>query len=243
MILRVTSGHLEGKVFPIKEHVTLGRSKGNILLEDPKVSNPHAQIHKSNNQYILEDLSSKRGITYQDRTVSFIVLQPGVVFQLGSTTFQVDEESSFQLEENSQEVGFSSISEFSKSDVLDKDDVKTKLEEQLESCIDLLKNESTLLNFLKKPITLQFEKGVQKNIVWNITYLPRKIGSVNADLPLLDPHAPEISFELFLEKEKIIFSTHHKETVLLNYENVQKKPLKHGDLIIIGATYVRVSLD
>ncbi|MDE0151456.1 MAG: FHA domain-containing protein [Bdellovibrionales bacterium] len=243
MILRVTSGPLEGKTFQVEEDMILGRSKGNILLEDPKISNPHAQIHKSDNQYILKDLSSKRGIYYQDKTVSFIILQPGVVFQLGSTTFQVDEESSsalFRLKEGFQEKNISSETSFNEQE---DGDLKSKLIEQLESSMEILKDESRLLNFLTKPIQLQFERGVQKNTVWDISYLPRKIGSINADLPLIDPSAPEISFELFLEKEKIIFSTHHKDIVLLNYQHIQKAPLKHGDLIIIGAAYIRVSID
>ncbi len=242
MILRIISGPLKGKVFSVEKNATLGRSKGNILLEDPKVSNPHAQIHKSNNQYILKDLSSKRGITYQDRIVSFIILQPGVVFQLGSTTLQVDEKSSFQLEKNSQEEDLSSVPDFNKSDVLDEGDLKSKLEGQLKSSMDLLKDESKLLNFLKRPIRLQFEKGVQKGTIWDILYLPRKVGFIDVDLPLLDPHAPKISFEVFLEKEKIMFFTHHKEIVLLNYQHVQKKCLEHEDLIIIGAAYIRVSM-
>lgn len=242
MILRVTSGPLEGKTFQVEENIILGRSKGNILLEDPKISNPHAQIHKSNNQYILKDLSSKRGIHYQDKAVSFIILQPGVAFQLGSTTLQVDEEppALFQTEESFQEKNLSSESSLSE---LEEGDLKNKLIEQLESSMEILKDESRLLNFLNKPIQLQFERGVQKNTVWNISYLPRKVGAVDANLPLIDPSAPEICFELFLEKEKVIFSTHHKDIVLLNYQHVQKVFLKHGDLIVIGAAYIRVSMD
>lgn len=243
MILRVTSGPLEGKVFQIEENVILGRSKGGILLEDPKISNPHAQIHRSNDQYILKDLNSKRGINYRDKTVSFIILQPGVTFQLGSTTLQVDESSAdvFQLGTDSQEKDLSSAVSF--GDLEEEGDLKTRLVEQLESYTEILKDESRLLNFLKTPIQLQFEKGVQKNTVWNIAYLPRKIGSIDSDLPLIDPQAPEISFELFLEKEEIVFSTYHKDIVLLNYQHMQKAPLKHGDLIIVGAAYIRVSMN
>ena len=245
MILRVTSGLLEGKVFQIEENVILGRSKGNILLEDPKVSNPHAQIHKSNNQYILKDLSSKRGIHYQDKTVSFIILQPGVTFQLGSTTLQVDDDPSslFQLESDFQKKDFSSSPSSSSFSELEEGDLKTKLVEQLESCVEILKDESKLLNFLENPIQLQFEKGVQKGTCWDIAYLPRKIGSIDSDFPLIDPQALEVSFELFLEKEKIMFFTHHKDIVMLNYQHMQKASLKHGDLIIVGAAYIRVSMN
>ena len=239
MILRVTSGPLEGKIFQIEENIILGRSKGNILLEDPKISNPHAQIHKSNNQYILKDLNSRKGIHYQDKTVSFIILQPGVSFQLGATTLQVDDDNPSDLFQDSQEKDLSSSASFSESE---EGDLKAKFVEQLESCVEILKDESKLLNFLKNPIQLQFEKGVQKGTCWDISYLPRRIGSINSDLPLMDPQAPDISFELFLEKEKVIFSTHHKEIILLNYQNVQKAFLKDGDIIIIGASYIRVSM-
>ena len=231
MVLRVTSGPLEGKIFQVEENIILGRSKGNILLEDPKVSNPHAQIHKSNNQYVLKNLSSKRGIHYQDKTVPLVVLQPGVVFQLGSTVFQVDK--GFSEQDFSSD---SSVREF-------KEENKELFIEQLESSLGILKDESKALSFLKNPIKLQFEKGVQKDVCWNISYLPRRIGSMEADLPLIDPHAPEISFEIFLEKEKIIFLTYHKDIVLLNYQHIQKKTLKHGDIIIVGAAYIRVLMN
>jgi len=241
MVLRVTSGPLEGKIFRIEENVVLGRSRGGILLRDPKISNPHAQIYKSNNQYMLKDLNSKRGIVYQDKTVSFIILQPGVTFQLGSTTFQVDENSS-DIFQDSQEKDFSSA--VSSGDLPEEGgDLKARLVGQLESCTEFLKDEDKLLNFLKNPIQLQFEKGVQQDTVWNIAYLPRKIGSVGSDLPLIDPQAPEIGFELFLEKDEIVFFTCHKDIVLLNYQHVQKAPLKNGDLIIVGAAYIRVSIN
>ena len=258
MILRITSGLLEGKVFPVEENAVLGRSKGNILLEDPKISNPHAQIYKSDNQYILKNLSSKRGIRYRDKTVSFIILQPGVVFQLGSTTFQVDENvplsqvtgtsqeqnvSLSQVTGTSQEQSVSSLSVPNEQIDTDGEDIKIEFLKQLESSVRILKDESRSLNFLKNPIQLQFEQGAQKNTVWNLCYLPRKIGSIDADLPLIDPQAPEISFELFLEKEKVMFFTYHKDIVLLNYQHTQKTPLKDGDLIIIGAVYIRVSMN
>lgn len=235
MILRVTSGPLEGKIFQVEENIILGRSKGNVLLEDPKVSNPHAQIHKSNSQYILKNLSSKRGIHYQDKIVPLVILKPGVIFQLGSTIFQVEEGSSKQ--------NFSSdlsVHEFKEEN---EEEVRGLIVEQLESSLGMLKDESKNLSFLENPIKLQFEKGVQKNVCWNISYLPRKIGSIDADLPLIDPHAPEISFEIFLEKEKIIFFTYHKDIVLLNYQHTQKAPLKNKDLIIIGAAYIRVLMN
>ena len=235
MILRVTSGPLEGRTFQVEENIILGRSKGNILLEDPKVSNPHAQIHKSNNQYILKNLSSKRGIHYQDKTVPLVILQPGVIFQLGSTVFQVDEASTKQDFSSD-----SSVREFTEEN---QEEMREPFIEQLESSLGILKDESKTLSFLENPIKLQFEKGVQKNVCWNISYLPRRIGSMEADLPLIDPHAPEVSFEIFLEKGKIIFFTHHKDIVLLNYQHTQKKPLKDGDLIIVGAAYIRVSMN
>ena len=235
MILRIISGPLKGRVFPVEDNITLGRSKGDLLLKDPKVSNPHAQIHRSNNQFILKNLSSTRGITYQEKTVSLVILQPGIVFQLGSTALQVDKKS-FQLEENL------SLAPDS-SNASSGDDLKSVLKNQLASSQALLKDESRSLDFLKNSVQMEFEKGVQKGVRWDIMYLPRTVGLIDADLPLLDPHAPKISFEVFLEKEKIMFCTCHEETVLLNYQRVRKKQLKHKDLIIVGASYIRVFMN
>jgi len=162
-----------------------------------------------------------------------------VAFQLGMTTLQVDDEPSalFHLEMDSQE----KVLETSSHPL--EGGLKTRLIEQLKSSLGILKDESKLLNFLEKPIQLQFEKGVQQSAVWNISYLPRKIGSMDADLPLIDPSAPKVSFELFLEKGKVMFSTDHKYIVLLNYQHIKKAPLKNGDLIVVGASYIRISIN
>ncbi len=127
-----------------------------------------------------------------------------------------------------------------KGNVMGEGDLKSKLENQLEAYTELLKDEEGFFDFLKKPVQLKFEKGVQKGVAWNIMYLPRTVGSTDADLPLLDPHASKVSFEIFLEKEKIMFCTGCEDIVLLNYRQVRKKQLKNKDLIIVGAAYIRV---
>ena len=228
MILKVISGAGKGQVIQLSPQLVLGRSKGDVLIQDKSISSPHAEIERYNNQYFLKDLNSKQGTFCNGERMSHFVLEDGLVFHLGSVQLMVQKEGD---EENS--------ASLSKAQVVSLNVEGDFLKDELFNVYD----EPKEIQFLDKPIKLKFEKGVQKGLVWEISYLPRKIGSQDADLPLIYPTLQNVSFKLNLEGNKIIFSTDNKDMFLVDYKTEDTAELKDQSLIIIGASYIRVFME
>jgi hypothetical protein len=74
-----------GETFWIKKSPTLvGRSSGDILLGDPRVSGKHAQIDVlALDQYAVKDLASTNGTTVNDRPASTARLKDGDIVAFG----------------------------------------------------------------------------------------------------------------------------------------------------------------
>lgn len=60
----------------VKSRITIGREKDNdIVLAHPSISRHHAQVEKSGNHYILEDLNSSHGTYVNEKKISSIRLR------------------------------------------------------------------------------------------------------------------------------------------------------------------------
>lgn len=224
MFLKIASGAQTGQVIPISSPLILGREEGDVLISDDSISNPHAEVEIHEGRRFLKDLESRNGIVCEGEKVSRLVLEEGVVFNLGSVQFIVQNEGEDQLDLSHAHAVSLEVNE------------GRFLEEELDNISDSAKK----LVFLDHPIKLKFEKGIQKGVVWNISYLPRKIGSQDADLPLIYPELQNTGFELNLKKNKIIFSTYDQGLFLVNYKPVSEIELKDQDLIITDSSYIRV---
>lgn len=67
--------------------VRIGRALDNdLILEDPRVSRHHAQLHYRYGRYILQDLGSSGGTSVNEFPVQEIVLRPGDVISLAGVT-------------------------------------------------------------------------------------------------------------------------------------------------------------
>ncbi len=87
--LVVTKGELQGKEFPFKDGISIGRSENNdIVLKDDIVSRQHARIEFRNNAYIICDLGSHNGIQVNDARITEGGLKDTDLIQIGSTVFQ-----------------------------------------------------------------------------------------------------------------------------------------------------------
>lgn len=93
---------------------------------------------------------------------------------------------------------------------------------------------------LEPAVVLEFVKGVQVNSKWTLGYGPRKIGATSLDLPICEPGAPAICFELHPTMDGILFSTKHPEQVKINGQSVDSKLLHMGDTIQILETLIEV---
>ncbi len=83
-------GPSQGQRFKItKTPLVIGRSEGDMIVNDRRVSSKHAQLEVSGPQaYTLKDLASTNGTLINDRPISITHLQNGDVISLGGVTFK-----------------------------------------------------------------------------------------------------------------------------------------------------------
>jgi hypothetical protein len=233
--LRVLSGPLEKQKIPIDRPMTVGRL-GDIALDDPKVSGIHAHIEQSSSgKWVIKDNESKNGIRVKEERMKAFSLKPGVVFHIGDSSFEV-----IDLDEKPARAGEAKIK---------KDPAKSKKKhrywyEALASF--LLKNKSAFkdraipLTPLDPAVVLEFVRGPQMNSRWILGYGPRKLGSRCVDLPIFEPEAPDVCFELRPSADGILFKTDHPDVVRLNNEKMDSQVLRVGDTISIFETLIEV---
>lgn len=87
-------GPLKDQVFQVKEGLKVGRAKGDVVLNDSKVSSLHAYVAKEGAQLNLVDNGSKNGIRMNGARVSTVPLLVGAKFEIGDSLFEVFESES-----------------------------------------------------------------------------------------------------------------------------------------------------
>lgn len=82
-----------GEIIPLESgRVILGRTRGDVLVNDPKVSGEHAELSLRGESWLITDLGSTHGTFIgQDTAVKgSCLLRSGDVFRIGNTQFQLD---------------------------------------------------------------------------------------------------------------------------------------------------------
>ena len=87
-ILWVKEGHRRGHIYRIKDGTTIGRTDGDVILDDPKVSNPHAKFRLEDENFVIGDMLSKNGTFVNDERIrEFVVLKENDVIKIGDNVF------------------------------------------------------------------------------------------------------------------------------------------------------------
>lgn len=214
-IIKALTGPVKGKAFPIKQGLKIGRSLGDILLNDQLVSDLHAEIKVySNGKIMIIDKDSKNKIVINNQKFVKSVLEKGSKFKIGQTEFELD------FVKTPEEI----FSEFIKK--------KTKN----------VQDQALSLKPFFKTIELVFLSGLQKGQRYYLSYGPRFFGSNSVDLPVLDKDSPKKAFALVPDKMETFFITNHPEIVHFNEEKIKKTKIKTGDQILIGNTILELTL-
>jgi pSer/pThr/pTyr-binding forkhead associated (FHA) protein len=81
------SGGRQGLSIPLSEDqpLLIGRSRGDLLLDDPLISGAHCRIVTRNSRFVLQDLGSTNGTTVDGRRVQDVTLRPGSEIVVGNT--------------------------------------------------------------------------------------------------------------------------------------------------------------
>jgi hypothetical protein len=87
-ILWVKEGIRRGKVCQIDHGAVVARVKGDLILDDPKVSNPHAKFTVEEDHLVLWDFGSRNGTFVNgERIRAATVLKENDVIKMGDTVF------------------------------------------------------------------------------------------------------------------------------------------------------------
>lgn len=239
LILKAFSGPLQGQTFPIDGEMIIGRQDATINLNDPKVSSVHARITNAGGAYRVLDNNSKNGVrNAAGERIDGMDLKPGAVFHIGDSGFEVSE-----VAEEARPAAASGDPGF-----VPKKPKKKKaprywhdvLAEFLETNSERFTDEEIPVAPLEPALILEFVRGVQVNFKWILGYGPRRVGPASLDLPIWEPGAPPVCFEIHPTPQGLMFKTAHPHIVQLNGQEIDNEVLRMGDTIKINETLIEV---
>jgi pSer/pThr/pTyr-binding forkhead associated (FHA) protein len=227
--IEIINGSEVGTRFRVGDGIRLGRSQGEILINDAKVSALHAQVEKDGHgQLLLVDLDSSNGLRLNGQRVRKIALLPGVTFQVGRTVFRVLElfKDQAPLPQDLSNPGAK--------------DWRGVLKTQIPRAN--AQNHTSLIKTqpFSPALRLNFLQGIQADTSIVLGYGPRQIGADVLDIEIQDPESPDIAFELTPDDGGVVFSTQHPRQVLLNDLPISTDQIKEGDRIRIGGSLIEI---
>jgi hypothetical protein len=87
-ILWVKDGNRRGHIYKIKDSTVIGRHEGDLILDDPKVSNPHAKFTVEEGQFTVWDFGSRNGTFVNgERIRAATLLKENDTIKMGDSTF------------------------------------------------------------------------------------------------------------------------------------------------------------
>ncbi len=227
--VEIIDGPQLGERHRLWEGARIGRTTGEIRLNDTKVSSLHAQIEKdAKGGLVLADRDSANGLKISGQKVKRVAMLLGVTFQVGRTSFRV-------VEVNADEAApFSEIKPQSRP-------WKDILTEKVPLRPNKNHEETARVEALRPALHLEFIEGQQLEQRVELGYAPRRFGSDVLDIEIAEPLCPPLAFEILSEEGLALFRTPYPKLVLLNNQPVSEAPLKEGDKIRIGQTLIQVS--
>lgn len=241
LFLEITEGPQKGTRFRASAGIKIGRTTGEILLDDPKVSTLHAQFEvDAKGALSLVDRGSSNGLHISGQSVQRIRMLPGVRFRVGRTHFLVIKDDSV-IDEAPPQTDETAVKSQKWKNIL-----KNRVP-QLASSNQI---NPEIITAFPKIVELIFIQGAQLNQKITLGYGPRRVGRDGLDVEILEPSCPDVAFEIRPEKQTegdpestgIAFHTKYPQIVILNGENRYGRHLKNGDQIQIGSTTIEVHI-
>lgn len=222
----VRDGERKGDQFRLLPGLTVGRSKGDIALRDPKVSSLHAKIEATDaGTLVLIDSGSSNGLWIDDQQHEKIELKAGQIIKIGGTVLEVLEDFDLDLDESERDTWQGKLWGYLKS-------VSSKPGP----------GPQKMATYFEPALELKFTRGPQTGVTWYLGYGPRQVGRASSDLPIDDPSSLDVCFELVPDNDKnVVFTTAHPDRVHLNDRSVESETLRDGDIISFGDNEIRIS--
>lgn len=225
LFIEILDGPQQGSRYKVQHGHKIGRNRGEVPIDDEKVSAQHAQFEIDNKgQFVLNDLESSNGILLGNRRVKKVALMPGVVFRLGRTSFRV------VTAEGQNPKEFARIRTW-----------KENLAEKLP--LDWVQNKipDGVGRSFSPTLKLKFIQGIQADEEVLLGYGPRRAGANSLDIDLKDPEAPDGAFEIIPGDGLAQLKNLCRNKLSLNNKPVETEILHDGDVIRIGGTLIKVT--
>lgn len=226
MLLEILTGESKGTFFRVEAGQTIGRSRADIIINDPNVSGTHAKFELDNKgQLILMDLESANGLLLNKKRVKKVALLPGVKFQVGRCLILANEVTDEEADKLAPILGWQAL---------------------LKNYLTRLPKEDTQetprLAAFDSLLELEFLRGTQAGESVVIGYGPRLIGSNTWDIELNDLKIPDLAFELVSEKGRPRLNNLCGQSLTLNGQIVDSQVLQADDIIVVGESAMKVNL-
>jgi pSer/pThr/pTyr-binding forkhead associated (FHA) protein len=222
----VDGGPSQKQQYALSPGFVVGRSEGNLVVpQDGKLSSRHAYVELEEGALYLVDNKSKNGLRLAGYPAQRIKLIPGVVILMGSYTYEIIEIREPTVEEKKAQTRtwYEILARFLKKNLKE---MPSKPNKKIVA--------------LHPAVVLDFVRGSQAETKWILGYGPRKIGPKSLDLPIFEPGAPDVCFEILPSEDGISFRTNHPEVVQLNGQRVKTGILHIADVIRINDTEIEV---
>lgn len=242
LLLEVLLKNNLSEQYPLYNGLKIGRKKGDILINDLKMSALHACIETDLEGHLkLVDLGSANGIIFEGRRVKKLELTPGLSFQMGHTRFRIveSEEASDPLELGfslaEPDIAPSKAASEPLSSPLDESQRRdqNQLSQILQRAALTIRDSSVPIRPFSPPLKVSIINGPQAHTQWILSYGPRKIGSQTLDLLIFDQNTPDVCFELVPQEDGTLFMTAYPDHVLFNGKEKSSEMVKDGDEITI----------
>ena len=226
LFLEIVDGPLPSVRFAIRAGATIGRKLADIAIDDPKVSGTHAFIESRATGFYLVDAGSANGIRLNGQRASEIPLAPGARIQIGRTALHVVEAEPMGASPGSWVPAVQAFIERA----------------SIEIAGQIAGELPCPVAAFDPPIELTFTQGRQIGLVWTLGFGPREVGARSIDLPIEEPGAPDVCFELSPGAGGVaLFRTRHASVVRLNGQEVESGEVADGDLIEFANTRLQRS--
>lgn len=214
-VLEALSGPIAGNSFKFNKQLILGRSSGDVLLQDTTTSNPHAEIIVyESGSVMLIDKDSKNGVFVNGTLKTKTILDSGSKFTIGSIEFEIKKIQAPEKIWNS----------------------------VLSKALMQIKNNQKKLQCFSKEIHLNFLKGPYTKRKEILVYGPHCFGSQQIEGVLLGKGVPDEAFCLIPKGDAIIFKPCPSSNIFLNGEKVSEAEVKTQDFITFKTTVIKIEL-
>lgn len=236
LIFEIMEGELRGDRTPVREGLVIGRQGCDLNLRDSKVSGRHAKVERrADGQLWLVDLGSSNAIRTEGGKVREILLQAGLVFNIGRVQLRVAPAGAQFMDSTQPEIL-----------------VETPTRTWWDSVNDLVSRAEQDAKVAKRDVApfaslvkLKILRGLQAGTEWTLGYGPRDVGAASIDLPLHESGLPNQCFRLIPKGEDVVIKVFESAQgrVLVNGREVENALLESGDEIDIGETQIKISFE